>query len=72
MFNNALPSVINKSKPHAFVVNLPKEHKEANLEFVDLITAEMMCGATNPSNIEQHQHRIDEIVASLKLKYNLP
>ncbi len=71
MFSNALPSAVTLVKPHSFTVDLPKEHKEANLEFVELITAEMMCGVTSPSNIEQHQHRIDEIVASINLKYSL-
>lgn len=71
MFNNVLPSTVNLVKPHSFTVDLPKDHKEANLDFVDLITAEMICGSTSPSNVTAHQHRIDEIVASIKLKYNL-
>lgn len=71
MFSNVLPSVISKSKPHAFTVDLPEDAIEARNEFLDIITSEMSNKRTNPCSSADHQHRIDEIVKELKIKYNI-
>ncbi len=71
MFNNVLPSVINKSKPHTFIVDLPEDAVEARNEFLDIITSEMSKKQTNPRSSVDHQHRIDEIVKELRIKYNI-
>ena len=71
MFNNALPSVINKVKPHSFTVDLPENEVEARNEFLDLITAELSKNPSSLCSTADHQLKIDEIVSYLKIKYNL-
>lgn len=71
MFNNVLPSVVNTVKPHSFTVDLPEDAVEARNEFLDIITSEMSKKRTNPCSSADHQHRIDEIVKDLKIKYNI-
>lgn len=71
MFNNVLPSVINKSKPHAFIVDLPEDAVEARNEFLDLITTKLSKNPSHVCSTADRQLTIDEIVAHLRQKYNL-